>query len=51
MIGTLERHHDQPSGRLANLAGRALTHTGTTLEFGEQLALLDDDELTIPAQL
>ena len=51
VIGTIERHHGEPSGRLANLSGRTLTHSGTALVLGERLALLDDDELTVPAQL
>lgn len=51
VIGALERHHGEQSGRLANLAGRTLTHSGPSLVLGERLALLDDDELTVPAQL
>jgi broad specificity phosphatase PhoE len=51
VIGTIERRHGQASGRLANLAGRSLTHSGSSLVLGERLALLDDDELTVPAQL
>jgi probable phosphoglycerate mutase len=51
VIGTIERHHDEPSGRLPNLAGRAVTVTESGLVLGERMALLDDDELTVPAQL
>ena len=51
VIGTLERHHGEPSGRLANLAGRMVTVTDTNLTLGARMALLDGDELTVPAQL
>jgi probable phosphoglycerate mutase len=51
VIGSLERHYGAPGGRLPNLAGREVTHTGASLFIGERIALLDDDELTVPAQL
>lgn len=51
LIGSLERHHGAPSGRIANLSGRLVSHDGTGMAMGERLVLLDDDELTVPAQL
>jgi probable phosphoglycerate mutase len=51
VIGSLERHYGEPGGRLPNLAGRAVTYSGTSLQLGDRIALLDDDELTVPAQL
>jgi len=51
VIGTLERHYGEPGGRLSNLSGRQLTHSDASLQLGDRIALLDDDELTVPAQL
>jgi broad specificity phosphatase PhoE len=51
VIGALERHHGEPSGRLPNLAGRTASHSGAALALGDRLALLDEDERTVPAQL
>lgn len=51
LIGTLERHHGEPSGRLANLSGRPLRSVRDGFAMGARLSLLDDDEQTVPAQL
>jgi len=48
LIGSIERHHGRDDGRITNLAGRAVVHTGEGVELGERLDLLDDDELTVP---
>jgi probable phosphoglycerate mutase len=49
LIGAIERRHGQDDGRIANLAGRSLVHSGDTIRLGERLVLLDDHELTLPA--
>jgi probable phosphoglycerate mutase len=51
VIRSLERHHGHDGGMLANLAGRIVAHESGALVLGERIALLDDDELTVPAQL
>lgn len=51
LIGTIERVHGETDGRIPNLGGRAVTHAGTSVVLGERMVLLDDDELTVPAQL
>jgi broad specificity phosphatase PhoE len=51
VIGSLERHYGEPGGRLPNLSGRHVTHSRATLLLGDRVALLDEGELTIPAQL
>lgn len=54
VIYGIEAHHGRPFSRVANLAGRHLTHGGRDdgLELGERIQLVDDDELaTTPRQL
>lgn len=50
LIGSIERHHGRDDGRIANLAGRSVVHTGDTIRLGDRLVLLDDPEMTVPAQ-
>lgn len=54
VIYGIEAHHGRPFSRVANLAGRHLSHggPGKGIELGERIQLVDDDELaTVPRQL
>jgi probable phosphoglycerate mutase len=52
IVYTLERAHDRPHERLANLAGRWLhVDSPGPIRLGERVTLVDEDEVTIPDQL
>jgi broad specificity phosphatase PhoE len=51
LIGALERDAGLPWERLANLAGRWVTHQGDQIALGDRLVLVDHDELTVPNQI
>jgi broad specificity phosphatase PhoE len=51
LIGTLERHHGESGGRTPNLAGRTFSVSSSGISLGERMALLDDDEQTVPVSL
>jgi probable phosphoglycerate mutase len=51
VITSLERHHGEPRAPLPNLSGRTVTHGPEQVVLGERIALLEGDELTVPAQL
>jgi probable phosphoglycerate mutase len=50
LIGSIARHLGRDDGRIANLAGRSVVHAGDTVRLGERLVLLEEHELTLPAQ-
>ena len=51
LIGAIEHHAGHPWERLPNLGGRWVTHHGDRVHVGERLLLVDEDELTVPAQI
>jgi probable phosphoglycerate mutase len=51
VIYQLERQANVDAGRVPNLGGRWLHREGGTFRLGERAVLVDEDELTVPAQL
>jgi probable phosphoglycerate mutase len=50
LIGAIERHHGDWGGRIPNLSGVRVTADGAGWSLEGRTTLLDDDELTLPAQ-
>jgi probable phosphoglycerate mutase len=50
VISAIERAHGHPRAPVPNLTGRSIDHSGVGIVIGDRLALLDDDDLTIPAR-
>lgn len=51
VVYALERHHDEPWDRLANLGAREVHVTDGSTRLGERRILVDHDEITVPDQL
>lgn len=51
VVYAIERHHDHPWERLANLGARELHMADDGTRLGERHVLVDHDEITVPDQL
>jgi probable phosphoglycerate mutase len=49
VISAIERHHGEPRSPVPNLSGRTCSHHLEGFVLGERIALLDGDDLAVPA--